>query len=169
MKTLIILTVLLLCVQVPAQFRDDGMPKEEIMDGIVSKRNSTSLFGLFNSEIFQMRHSYNLSYSSIGGQGLALGVYTNSMLFRLASNLDVQVDASFVHSPYSTFSKEFQNSINGIYLSNASVNYRPWSDVFISVQYSNEPYNYYYPFYYGRYGYNLFNRFDYYYPEYSDK
>jgi hypothetical protein len=142
MKKLAILVLMLFSVSGYAQFKDSGFPKESIKDGIVNNQSSP-LFGFLNSENFQMRHSFSMSYSAFGNQGLALGVYTNSMLYKFADNLDVQADISFVNSPYSTFSEEFQNSLSGIYLSRAAINYKPWNDVFITFQYRNLPYNYY--------------------------
>jgi len=145
MKKLAILILVLFSVSGYAQFKGPGFPTESIKDGIVNNQSSP-LFGFLNSENFQMKHSFSMSYSAFGNEGLALGVYTNSMLYRFADNLDVQADVSFVNSPYSTFSKEFQNSLSGIYLSRAAINYKPWNDVFITVQYRNLPNNYYYPY-----------------------
>jgi hypothetical protein len=142
MKKLAILILLAFSVSGYAQYKDSGFPKESIKDGIVNNQSSP-LFGFLNSENFHMRHSFSMSYSAFGNQGLALGVYTNSMLYQFAENLDVQADISVVNSPYSTFSKEFQNSLTGIYLSRAAINYKPWNDFFITVQYRNLPYNYY--------------------------
>ena len=89
-----------------------------------------------------MRHSIRMSYSSFAGQGVALGMYTNSMFYRLMTNLNVQMDISIVHSPYSTLGETFQKNISGIYISNAAINYRPWKDVSIHLQYRSMPYGY---------------------------
>jgi hypothetical protein len=155
MKKLLVMLFAIFAVSSFAQYKDPGFPKNNVKDGIITQPSS-SLFGFLNSENFSMHHSYSMSYSSFGGNGLALGVYTNSMNLSLAENLNVQVDASLVHSPYSSFGKDVQNSINGIYLSRAALNYKPWDDVYISVQYRQIP-AYSYP--YGGY-YNSFNMFD---------
>ncbi len=109
-----------------------------------------------------MHQSYNLSYSSFSNQGLALGVYTNSMTYKFSNNLNIQLDASFMHSPYNTFGKEYQNSFNGFFISHAALNYKPWKDVSISVQYRNVPNSYYSPYFNGYYyGGGMFdNSFD---------
>jgi hypothetical protein len=75
----------------------------------------------------------------MGGLGMALGVYTNSMSYKFSDNLNVQTDISIVNSPYNNFSKNFQNNINGIYLSRAALNYKPFKDMSISIQYRNLP------------------------------
>lgn len=140
-----------------AQFKDSGFPTETPRDGIYNK-SSNFLFDFLNNENFSMKHSFSMSYSAFAGQGIALGVYTNSMMYKFSDNLNVQLDASIVNSPYSTFGKDFQSSINGLYISRAAVNYRPWNDVYITLQYRSMPYlfnnpynngyrNYYNPFY----------------------
>lgn len=57
-------------------------------------------------------------------------------------NLNIQLDVSVIHSPYSTLGERFQKNITGLYISNASVNYRPWKDVSIHLQYRSLPYGY---------------------------
>ena len=160
MKKTMILFAVILSLNIYAQFKEPGFPTESIRDGIVNE-NSGSLFGFLNSDNFQMKHSYNLSYSSFGNQGLALGMYTNSMYLKLSNNMNVQVDASIIHSPYSSFGKDFQNQLNGVYVTRAAFNYKPWDDLFISIQYRNLPMAYHY----SDYGF-YFNRF--YNPFFSD-
>jgi len=145
MKKLLAVFVLAFSISGFAQFKDSGFPTSDIRDGILAKPSS-SLFGFLSSPNFHMNQSYSLSYSTFGNQGLALGVYTNSMSYDFSKNLNVQLEASIVQSPYSTLGSDFQKSINGIYLSRAAVNYRPWKDVSISFQYSRLPYNYYSPY-----------------------
>ena len=149
MKKLLILLFAVFTVSSFAQFKDSGFPTSNVDEGILAKPSS-SLFGFLSSSNFQMHQSYSLSYSTFAGQGLAMGVYNNSMSYKFSDNLNVQLDASIVHTPYSTLGQQFNNNINGIYISNAAINYRPWKDFSISVQYSRLPYNYYSPYsYYG--------------------
>jgi hypothetical protein len=133
----ILLIVSLLTVTVFAQYRDNGFQAPAVKDGIVNN-SGMSLFGL-NLNNFRMNHSYSLSYSAFGNNGLALGVYTNSMFYDISSNLNVQADISVRHSPYSTLGQEFQNNLNGIYLSRAAINYQPWKNVQINLQYRSIP------------------------------
>ena len=139
-KTLILLSVLVFTAY--GQFKDPGFPTESVKDGIVSN-NSSSLFGLLSSENFRMNHSIGVSYSAFGSDGLALSTYTNSMFFKLADNLNFQMDASIIQTPYSTLGKDFENNLNGIYLSRAELNYRPWKDFQVSLSYRNIPGGYF--------------------------
>jgi hypothetical protein len=150
MKRILLILTFLTVTTAFGQFKDNGFPASTVKDGIVNN-SGMSLFGL-NLNNFRMNHSYNLSYSSFGSNGLALGVYTNSMFYDINDNLNLQADVSVVHSPYNTFGKDFQNNLNGIYLSRAAVNYRPWKDFQINIQYRNMPYSPgYYDGYYNRY------------------
>ena len=139
MKKIVLLIIIGFALTGFAQFKDSGLESPDIKDGIVDHSSSGNLFSFLNSDNFMMRHSFNMSYSSFGGQGFSLGVYTNSMFFKINSDLNVQTDISIVNSPYSTLGKNFQNNINGIYLSRAAINYQPFKDVSISLQYRNIP------------------------------
>ena len=151
MKKYIFLIVLLPVITF-GQFRDDGLNQPKVKEGIVD-HSSGFAFGFLNSENFQMRHSFSLSYTAFGGQGISLGSYTNSMFYRLLSNLNVQMDVSVLFSPYSSFGQNFQNDINGVYISRAAINYYPFKDMQISIQYRNMPYyNPYFESGYGFYG-----------------
>jgi hypothetical protein len=139
MKKIVLAIVIGLTLTGFAQFKDSGLENPDIKDGIVDHSGGGNLFGFLNSDNFQMKHSYDMSYSSFGGEGFALGVYTNSMFFKINPDLNVQTDISVVNSPYSTLGKNFQNNINGIYFSRAEINYKPFKDVSISLQYRNLP------------------------------
>ena len=148
MKTTLILFVLLTTSSVYAQFKDTSLEPKSVKDGILTE-NSNFLFGFLNSDDFIMRHSFSMSYSSFAGQGVSLTTYTNSMFYRLMSNLNVQLDVSVMYSPYSTFGDQFRKDISGIYISNAAINYHPWEDFSVHLQYRAMPfgYGYYHPFY----------------------
>ncbi len=148
MKLTVFILFLALAIPNYGQFRDDGLQTPNVKEGILSE-NQNHIFGFLNPDNFFMRHSFNVSYSAFAGQGFSLTSYTNSIFYKLMNNLNVQLDVSVVHSPYSTLGETFQKNVSGIYISNASVNYRPWKDFSIHLQYRNMPYSYgfYNPFY----------------------
>jgi hypothetical protein len=152
MKKYILLAVLLFVITAQAQFKESPFKTESPSNGILNtSSNSSSLLGFIHPENFSMHHSFGLSYLSFAGQGISLANYTNSMMYKFSDNMNIQLDASFVTSPYSSLGKDFQNSLQGIYISKAAFNYKPWDDVYISVQYRNMPNAYYNP--YSRFGY----------------
>jgi len=137
-----------------SQFKDGDKNAPTIHDGLTGSGYSSGLFSnIFSPNNFRMNHSISMSYSSFGGNGLALSTYTNSMAYRFSNNLNVEVDASLVVSPYSSFGREHQKAINGIYLSRAQLNYAPTKNMHIMVQYLNAPPgSYYYPNNYNYWG-----------------
>jgi len=150
MKKYLMLFFAVMSITIYAQFKDPAFTTESPRDGITNN-SSNSLFGFLNSNNFSMHHSFGISYSSFAGEGLSLATYTNSMMYKFSDNMNVQLDASFVTSPYSSLGKDFQNSLQGIYISRAAFNYKPWDDVSISLQYRSMPNLLYDP--YNRYGY----------------
>lgn len=117
-----------------SQFKDKDITPT-IFDGITNYSPSGFLSNFLNPDNFQMNHSVGLSYSTFGGSGVALSTYTNSMAFRLTENLNVEVDASLVASPYSSFGQAHQNEINGIYLTRAQLNYKISENSNLMIQY----------------------------------
>jgi hypothetical protein len=148
MKKIVLIFVLISAFTTVAQYKDVGIEQPSVKEGIVTE-NSGNILGFLNSEDFIMRHSFNLSYSTFAGQGVSLTSYTNSMFYRLMNNMNVQVDVSVLYSPYSTFGDQFQKDISGVYISNAAVNYYPWKNFSVHLQYSAMPYGYgmYNPYY----------------------
>jgi len=142
-----------------AQFREGNVFKPTVKETIIND-SPNLVFGFINPENFFMRHSYSMSYSTGGNYGLALGVYTNSMFYKVADNLNIQVDASLVHSPYSSYGKDHQNQINGIYLSKAQIDYKPWDNFHFLIQYRSIPNNYYFSPYYSIFNRNRMDMFE---------
>lgn len=154
-----LLAILFLCVSflTQAQFKGDENKPIDINQGILSSNPVGSLFSFLNSENLSMNHSFGMSYSSFGNDGMALGVYTNKISYEFSEKFDFQINTSFVNTPYNTLGENFTNSINGVYIDRARINYRPSDDFNISLQFSNRPYGYSNG--YSRRGFSSFNNF----------
>lgn len=163
MKKYIFIVFILIVTTINAQFKDQGTQGESPRDGITNN-SSNMILGFINPDNFSMHHSIGFSYLTAGGQGLSLATYTNSMMYKFSDNMNLQLDASFITSPYSSLGKNFQNSLQGIYISRAAFNFKPWDDVSISFQYRSMPnmfYNPYSPYgYYGNSFYGGFSGYD---------
>jgi hypothetical protein len=139
-----ILIILLVAVGITyGQFREEYEKPKDIKGGIINDTPPSLMLGFFNPQNFSMNHSFSLSYSAFSGQGVSLGVYTNRMMYKFSEDLDIQVDASLVTSPYNTFGDNFTDQISGIYLSRAQLNYKPSENTNISLQFRQVPYSYY--------------------------
>ena len=135
-----------------AQFKDNVPEEQPSVTSSFIHPSSSALFGFFNPDSLHMRQSYSMSYSTMGGQGIALGRFTNSMMYRLSNSLDLQADVSLQHSPYSTLDRGLQNSLNGIFLDRAELNYRPTQNMLLQISYRQLPWNsfgFYSPYYRG--------------------
>ena len=146
--------VLILCAATGghAQFKSQVDQESRISDGIIQQSAPSLLFGWFNPEKFTMRHSVSFSFTTMGDQSMSLGTYTNSMMYEFADNLNARADVSMSYSPFNSFSNSFgkgqKNSLSSIYLSRAELNYRPWENVAVQLQFRQIPYGMYYsPFY----------------------
>jgi hypothetical protein len=143
MKTfhlLIILVVLATCTA-PAQFKSEA-EQPSVARSLVSPAPSLNSFlGFLNPENFNMRHNVSLSYMSLGGTSMSLASYTNSMFYKIADPLNVRFDVTLQGSPY--MQSPNQSAFNGVFLSRAELNYRPWENCFIKVEYNRLPIGYY--------------------------
>lgn len=160
--TMLVLAGMLLCAASGAQAQFKGQIEREAQSsgGLIAQPSSSLFFGWFDSNRFTMHHTFDLSYQTIGGQGLSLGTYTNSMMYQFADNLNARADISMSYSPYNSFSSfggKGSKDFSGIYLSRAQLNYRPWENVSVQLQYQQIPYGYFNsPFYHSWYGENGF-------------
>jgi len=144
------------------QFKNTANEPLNLRSKIVTNPTSSFLLGFLNSKNLQMSHSFSMSYSSFGNQGIALGVYTNSLFYKFNEKLNFVLQTSIVNSPYSTFGRGVSNSLNGIYIRNAQLNYRPTKNTFISIQFSNDPTRYldYNPYFRNGFYTPFFGEFD---------
>jgi hypothetical protein len=143
----IIIIVLIMSSLSFAQFKDKDN-ESTFTSGFTNNSPSGFFTGFFNPSSFQMHHSIGVSYASFGKAGVALSTYTNSMALRLSENLNIEVDASLVASPYSSFGQKHQDEINGIYLTRAQLNYKISKNSRLSIQYFHPAPGMYYNGYY---------------------
>lgn len=132
-----------------AQFKTKMNDEPSVSQSLIRSDDSGLLFGWFDPGKLKMSQSYSLSYQTFGQNGLALGVYTNSLSYQVSDPLSVQMDVSVMHSPYSTLGGNFSKSLSGIYLSRAEINYKPSDNTLFQVQFRQLPAS----MYYGGYGY----------------
>lgn len=151
MKKTIVLMICLFTVAAFGQFKQTGLSTSSSYDGII-KDQSGSLFGFLNSDNFQMNNSIEMSFATSSGQSLALNTFTNNMFYKFSNKFNVQLSTSFVISPYSSLGSAFQNNLKGIYITNAQVNYKPWKNVDVVLQYRQIPAGSYYFSPYSYYG-----------------
>ena len=94
---------------------------------------------LFDPERFSMHQTYSMSFMSGGGASVGLGMFTNTFSYKASDNVFVSADVSAVYSPFSSLGAEHAKSLNGIYLSNARLDWKLGDHTFLQVSYSALP------------------------------
>ncbi|MDE3058622.1 MAG: hypothetical protein KGJ59_11770 [Bacteroidota bacterium] len=139
---IVVVSCLLFTQGTQAQFKTTTEAQPSVLGSLFRTNTSSDWLGFFNPDNFHMQQSYSMSYTTFGGQGIALARYTNSMLYQFSKDLDARVDVSLQHSPYSSFDSRIANSLNGIFLDRAEVNYRPAKDVVLRLSFQQNPWAY---------------------------
>ncbi len=98
------------------------------------------LFGWFNPENFSMHHTFTSSFMSYGSYTLGVNMYTNSMMYKFSDKLNVAADVSLMMSPFGTMPQGIKNQYSGLMLNHAEVDYKPWDNFHINLQYNQYPY-----------------------------
>ncbi len=163
MKTFLSLLVAVVLLQgfTFSQVKPRGLTEKDPLQGIVDRTpvNSNFLFGLIDPSKITMSHSYSMSYSTSTYGNLALSDYVNTIGYSISDRMQLQVQTGIRYSPFSSFGKDFENSISGIYLKGASFQYQISDDSKLEFRYEQLPVNYFNdPFRYGgRYGYSPYD------------
>jgi hypothetical protein len=123
-----------------SQFKRTADDEPKVSDSFIRPETDSDLLSFFNPENFKMRQSVSMGYTSMGGQGLALGMYTNSMMYKFSSQVDARVDVSLQSSPYSSLDQRLQSSLTGVFLNRAEINYRPSDNMLLRVSYQKVPF-----------------------------
>lgn len=132
-----------LSVAVPAQ--------AQLRDAVVTENAPARLYDngaasfllntLFSPAHFQMRHSYEMSVGSFGGDSYSLGAYTNTLAWQFGDKWAARADVSLAFSPFGGTAFGHQEGRNGqIFLRNAEVAYRPTENSVIHLQFRQSPY-----------------------------
>jgi len=110
----------------------------------------TLLNSLFNEDTFTMRHSYEMSMGSVGGNSYSTGMYTNTMMWDFNEKWDARMDVAVAFQPFNN--TPFNRSTGPqVFLRNAEVSYSPNENTRFRIQVRQSPYgSYASP--YGRYG-----------------
>jgi len=144
-----------------SQFKSQTEQKAKVSESIVRQDGSGLFLGLFNPANFSMRHSYSFSYMLMSGRNLGVGMYTNSMFYKVSDPLNLRLDISVMHSPFGSYGKQLDKNFNKIFIDRAELNYRPSEKMFFQLQFRQVPF---YP-YWGLYSPYYYNPF---YPGYDD-
>ena len=126
-----------------AQLRETAKQNSSVVTQLYDTGSSaTNALGtLFGADDFQMGHSYQMSFSSFGGNATSMGMYTNSMRWQFNSDLAARVDVGVAH-PLAN-NGPFGNQETKVFLRNAELAYEPSENMKLHVQVQQSPYGRY--------------------------
>ena len=123
-----------------AQFRSDVNQAQPPLNTVDAMKGGGDFFStIFDPARFSMHQSVSMSYVSSPFGSVGLNMFTNTFSYRASDNLFVSADVSAVYSPFSSFGSAFQNQINGIYLTNARLDWKLGDNTFLRVEYDGGP------------------------------
>ncbi len=129
----------------------------EKSDGYISLKGLQQTRGfldhLLNPDNFTMSHSYTISCFNLGGNTLSQGLYLNTLNYKFADPVMMQVRFGYLHHP---FGMDGLNSINSnnskFFIQRAMIKYQPSKNFSFTIDYQQIPQNMISPYgYYNRY------------------
>ena len=106
---------------------------DESFLGLDSKSKSLSLL---DPSRVKMWHSYTFSYFSGGGGSGNIGLYLNTIEYRPADPLRLQVSLGYLHQPFSVIGNNYSG---GKILPNFQLWYNPSSKIYLHINISSIP------------------------------
>jgi len=125
-----------------AQMRRD-VSKPNI-SGILTTAPSQYLMGFLDPSRMRMHHSFSMSYSALGGAGLMIGSYMNTIDYLISENLNLRANLGIMTSPYNTFGENFYLN-KPKFFGGAELNYRMGENTNLMLRIDTAPYMYYQP------------------------
>lgn len=138
LSLLCIVVLLSLAQPAQAQLRENAQVQQAPTQLYASDTGFNLFSDLFDAEHFRMGHSYEMSFSSFGGNSSSLGMYTNTMMWQFNDELAARVDVSVAHSLMGGAS--FQEQQPRVFLRNAEIAYRPAKNIEFHFQMRQSPY-----------------------------
>lgn len=104
-----------------------------------------SLARFFDRDHFKIGHAYEMSYSSMGGEGFGMGLYTTSLQWQFNSKLAARADVGVAHAPFGSHRMQramgfSEDQPAQVYLRNAQIAYRPTESSLITLQFQQSPF-----------------------------
>ena len=127
-----------------AQFRETAQQNRSVQTQLYDSGSAAAnaLQSLFGAEHFRMSHSYQASFSSVGGNAASMGMYTNSMMWQFNSDWAARMDVAVSH-PFTQGGAFGNNQEAQVFIRNAEVAYKPSDNLQVRMQFQQSPYGRY--------------------------
>ena len=118
---------------------------------------NNSMFGFLDPSKFHMSHGFSMSYMTMGGVGMMLNSYTNTINYRFSEKLFLTTKLGIMNSPYNSLPGNSPwNDVQ--FFGGAELKYLPSEDSAIIFRFESTPMMYPGNRYYYRSPLGLFNR-----------
>ena len=140
-----------------AQFRGTApneLPQTRVYG--TSSKVGAFLNRIFNPNVFQMSHSFEMTAGSFGGNGYSMGMYTNTMAWQFSPKLAARMDVAVAYSPQNQIARNagFGQQRPRVFLRNAEIAWKPSERFQLHFQIRQNPYAHHGMMGYGPYGYS---------------
>ncbi|KAA3619369.1 MAG: hypothetical protein DWQ05_01220 [Calditrichaeota bacterium] len=132
--------------QLSAQYKPSEKDKVNfsslLIDGNKKAGGLSGLLGIDPNRL-HMTQSYQMSYGTVGGNSLSQGIYLNTLRYDFNIPLKLQLQWGMAHNPLQ--SSGVQSALqSGLFLSGASLEYKPTDKMKIELGISSYPRHEYY-------------------------
>jgi hypothetical protein len=143
MKILRIICILILTMPVLGfgQLKKD-VPTTNVSNTLItSAKYDNSLLGLLDPARLQMHHSFSMSYMSLGGNGIMLNSYVNTIDYKFSDNLFLTTKLGLMASPVNNLPNK--NMFNDTqFFGGAEIRYLPTENSSVILRFESVPYLY---------------------------
>jgi len=143
MKNIRVITIIILLLPVLSfgQLKKD-IPQTNISHTLNSAIFNNPFIGLLDPSRFNMQHSFSVSYASMGGYGIMMNSYMNTINYKFSDNLFITTKIGLMNSPYSSLPGE--NPWQDVkFFGGAELKYLPTENSMIKLRFESTPF--YYP------------------------
>lgn len=144
MTSLRILIALILIVPVLsfAQLKKDA-GKINISNTLETGGMQNSLMGFLDPSRFHMQHGFSVSYSAMGGAGVMMNAYTNTIDYKVNDQVSVRTILGIMNSPYNTLPGQSYLK-DAQFFGGAEIIYRPSDETSLLLRVESVPSSYYF-------------------------
>jgi len=140
-KLVIVLMILIPVIGFGQLKKDAG--KINISNTLEKGNTPISMLGFLDPSKFHMEHSFSVSYAAMGGAGIMMNTYLNTINYKFSDHLEVRTKLGIMSSPYNSLpNQQYMNDAR--FFGGAEVLYKPGKNTAISLRFESVPAGYFY-------------------------
>ena len=153
MKVASIIFLLLIPFLCFGQFKKD-VEKPNVSESLNFAQYNNSFLGFLDPSRLHMSHSVSMSYMSIGGNGMMVNSYVNTLNYQFNENWILTTKLGIMNSPYNSLpGNTFLNESE--FFGGAELKYKPSEKSVFTIRFEKTPYYYNGSGFYNRNPFNI--------------